>query len=313
MQYTTILEKQISQMSLGTVQLGMNYGIANDSGQPNIAQSLNMLTTATNLGITAIDTAHEYGNSEEVLGLFLSSYKKELPFITTKFMTNLPAGSPSGEVERKIRESLEDSLRRLNLPKVNCLMLHRSTDMTQHGDVVDKTMEKLIAEGLIDMAGVSVYTEDEIDTMMMHDIYSAVQLPMNIFDHRLIDSGHIEKLRAKNILIFVRSVFFQGLFFLDPDKITDATLQKYAKEHIIALNSFAEKEGMTIAELAISYIRDIPGITSLVLGADTSAQILSNINYFNVKKISKETRAEIDSRFNDINIPEIMKVLSRKK
>ena len=84
MKYTTVSGKRLSSMSLGTVQLGMNYGIANNSGKPDEAKSHAILRAALEGGVTSIDTARVYGNSEEVIGNFFKSYDGELPFITTK-------------------------------------------------------------------------------------------------------------------------------------------------------------------------------------------------------------------------------------
>ena len=54
--------------TLGTVQLGMPYGISNRSGQPSREIARQMLDTAYDLGVRALDTASDYGTSEEILG-----------------------------------------------------------------------------------------------------------------------------------------------------------------------------------------------------------------------------------------------------
>ena len=77
-------EKKLSNMTLGTVQLGMNYGIANTTGQPAEEESFAMLGAALKGGVSSIDTARVYGNSEDVIGHFFRQYDGELPFITTK-------------------------------------------------------------------------------------------------------------------------------------------------------------------------------------------------------------------------------------
>ena len=49
---------------------------------------------------------------------------------------------------------------------------------------------------------------------------------------------------------------------------------------------------MTIAEFPISYIRNVPGVTSFVLGADTEEPIFANIGYMNAPSLSKEVHQE---------------------
>lgn len=311
MKYTEKAGLNISAMSLGTVQLGLNYGIANTNGKPEEKQSFEMLQTALDNGITSIDTARAYGTSEEVLGKFFKQYKGAMPFITTKILGI--EGLPANEIEAKTFEIAEKSLETLGLSKVNCIMLHRGSNLFENGDVVAKAMEALIKKGYTDTVGVSVYDGYELEKMFEYDVYTATQIPMSIFDQRLIASGMTDKLYERNITTFVRSVFLQGLFFLDPDTMTDPILVEHAAPKIRLLRKCAEKEGMSVAQLAIAYMRDVKGVTSLVLGADTPEQVKMNAGYFETKSVSEETAALIKTAFSDVDIPAIMTVLSRPK
>ena len=76
---------------------------------------------------------------------------------------------------------------------------------------------------------------------------------------------------------------------------------------------YCKTENMSIAEFAISYIRDTEGVTSLVLGADTKEQVMENIKYINASAISEKTRIELSEKFKEVNIMKIMDVLSRPK
>lgn len=309
--YTEIADKKISKMSLGTVQLGMNYGIANEAGQPCEEESFDMLSAALSAGINSLDTARVYGNSEDVLGNYFKSTGSNVPFITTK-VPQISEGSDA-EIERTMIEYVETSLEKLGVKKVDNLMLHNASNLRFKGDLCARVMSDFVKRGYTDMVGASVYTADDVTEMLKYDVYTSTQIPMSIFDQRLICDGTVEKLRRRNCCVFVRSVFLQGVFFLDPDKITDPLLLEYAKPKIVKLRELAEKEGMSIAALAISFMRDVPGITSLVLGADTSEQVRANSEYFSAPSLSEETTAKIKEEFSDVNIPEIMKVLSRPK
>ena len=314
MKYTEVNGKNLSQMTLGTVQLGMNYGIANTGGQPDSEKSFNMLSCAIGNGITSLDTARAYGNSEDVLGGFLKENNAlEKPFLTSKLIIGLPTGASEQEVEKAMYASLETSLEKLGISKLDCLMLHRANEMTKYGNAVPHIFEKLIAHGYISMAGVSVYQPEELDEMLENEIYTATQIPMSLFDQKLIHKGYLDRLKEKNITVFVRSVFLQGLFFLEPDKITDTILVEYAKPYLEKLHIFCNRANMTTAEFAISFIRDIPGVTSLVLGADNEEQVLKNIGYMNAPPLSEQMREDIYESFKGVNLNKIMEVLSRSK
>lgn len=311
MEHVQVGAKTISRMSLGTVQLGMNYGISNTLGQPDEAQSFSMLSTAFENGVNSLDTARVYGNSEDVLGRFLSQYRGELPYITTK-IPDVNGFDPC-DIEKKVIESVEISLEKLGLKKVDNLMLHSAENLVSYGDRLAPVMESLVKRGYTDQIGVSVYTGADIDRMLQYDVYTTTQVPMSVFDQRLIHGGYIKKLKDRNFTVFVRSVFLQGLCFLNPDTLTDSGLIQYAAEPIRSIRLFAEKENMTVAELAIAFIRDLDGVTSLVLGADTPAQVKDNVRYFKTRRISEEIRNDIFKTFENVNIPKIMEVLSRPK
>ena len=307
-------DKPLSQMTLGTVQLGMNYGIANNNGKPDTEKSHAMLSCAFENGVTSLDTARAYGTSEDVLGGFIKTQKSEdKPFITTKFTIKLPETASDKEIEAKIFESVETSLEKLGINKIDCLLHHEAEDLLLYGDIVQKTLEKLIKENYISMAGVSVYFPEDLDNMFKHDIYQATQIPMSLFDQKWIARGYLDKMKEKDIIVFVRSVFLQGLFFLNPDSITDPLLVEYAKPYLLKLREFCKKANMSIAEFAISFIRDVPGVTSLVLGADTEEQVLENINYMNAPALSDEMRKEVYNVFCNVNLDKIMEVLRRPK
>lgn len=311
MKYTEIKGKKLSAMSLGTVQLGMNYGIANDGGKPDEAKSFAMLRAALENGITSLDTARAYGDSEEVIGRFLKTWDGEIPYITTK-IHKLEGDTPA-EIEKFIVTSMESSLERLGLQKVNNVMLHVAGDIAAHGKAGAEAMYSLVKRGYTDSVGASVYGAAEIDEMLKFEEYTTTQIPMSIFDQRLIALGTVDKLKDHGITVFVRSVFLQGLFFLDPDNLDDPILVEHAIPKIRLLREIAASEGMTVAQLAIAFMRDTVGVTSLVLGADTPDQVRDNIAYFDVPSLSDSVMAKLRTEFAEVDIPEIMKVLSRPK
>ena len=300
-----------SKMTLGTVQLGMNYGIANDAGKPSEEKSFSILRTALEGGVNALDTARAYGDSEQVIGRFLKTWEGAMPNIITK-IPKLQGTSPK-DIERFTTESVEQSLKNLGVNKVSAVMLHGAKDPIIHGQACADAVKALIDHGYTDRVGVSVYGADDIEGMLPYDIFSVTQVPMSIFDQRLIAGGSVEKLKERDYTVFVRSVFLQGLFFLNPDTMDDPILLEHAAPRIRTLRQIAAGEGMTVAQLAIAFMRDCAGVTSLVLGADTPEQVESNIAYFDTPKLSDFTMQVLRKEFEDVDIPAIMQVLSRPK
>ena len=97
---------KISSLTLGTVQLGIPYGINNTSGMPDYELSKSILDTARSLGITSFDTAKGYGVSEQVLGRYFGECDCEKTLVT-KIAFN---GEPVAKVKDKVRADILDSI-----------------------------------------------------------------------------------------------------------------------------------------------------------------------------------------------------------
>lgn len=305
------MAKLISPMTLGTVQLGMNYGIANNAGKPDEEKSFSILRTALSGGVAYLDTARGYGDSEAVIGRFLKTWEGETPGIVTK-IPKLQGSTPR-ELEKFVTESMESSLAALGVNKADAVMLHGATDPAVHGKACADAMKALLDHGYTDKVGVSVYTAEDVESMLQYDIFSLTQVPMSVFDQRLIAGGWIDKLKDRDYTVFVRSVFLQGLFFLDPDRMTDPILLEHAAPKLRVLREIAESENLTVAQLAIAFIRDLPGVTSLVLGADAPEQVRDNMAYFDTPALNDRVMDRLRREFANVDIPAIMQVLSRPK
>ena len=110
-----------SKLMLGTVQFGMNYGVANTTGKPSFEAVKTILKAAYDGGVTALDTAPEYGDSEEVIGRALDELGLAGRFRIVTKIPKLPEGC---DAEKFIAESLENSLRRLRIERVDAALLH---------------------------------------------------------------------------------------------------------------------------------------------------------------------------------------------
>ena len=89
-------QKRFSRLMLGTVQFGLRYGIANTSGKPDLDQVEAIVRAAADGGITALDTAAAYGDSEQVLGLVLQRAGLAGQFTVVSKIPPLPAEAGAG-------------------------------------------------------------------------------------------------------------------------------------------------------------------------------------------------------------------------
>lgn len=85
----------------------------------------------------------------------------------------------------------------------------------------------------------------------------------------------LKEFKKKKYIIFERSIYLQGLFFIQPQNLPNY-LRK-AEEHLIKLRNISNEYNIEIDKLVFLFVRDLPEITSLVIGAEKIEQVARNI------------------------------------
>jgi aryl-alcohol dehydrogenase-like predicted oxidoreductase len=96
-------------------------------------------------------------------------------------------------------------------------------------------------------------------------------VPANIADCRFEQSGLLTAAAKLDIAVFVRSVFLQGVLLMTPERLPEHL--KAFTPLLAALVDAGRRSGRSVLELLITAVRDVPGVTSLVLGVDTVSQL----------------------------------------
>ena len=289
MQSREINGVRVSVLSLGTVQLGLNYGISNTTGKPDLEQSFSILDAAMEEGISVLDTAAAYGDSEQVIGAWLASRfpggaaeraasggvaqkgSGQMPYIVTKAV-NVPFGSAQICYDG-LRRSAETSMQRLGIPRIPLLMMHHFENYLSDPENMKAAFMRLKEEGLIGAWGLSAYAHHDYFALARSGC-DAVQIPLNLLDQRQIESGGLQALQNAGIMVFARSVYLQGLIFRDPDALEQRMI--FCIEPLTRLRQLCSEFEMTPAQLALSFVLGVPGVASLVLGSETPQQVRQN-------------------------------------
>jgi len=291
-----------SKITLGTVQLGIDYGIANINGKPDFKTSIKILKYAWDNGINTFDTSPKYGNSEKIIGSFISSkitnnienliISSKLPQVNIK--KNLTFDNLYNYVKTQIKHSIED----LKVKKIPIYLIHHPTDIYLEEGLIFECLTQIKKEGLIDRCGISAYNPEEVISSLKFKEIDAVQVPINVFDHRFIKMDLLKELKKKKYLIFARSIYLQGLFFIQPQNLPNY-LRK-AEEHLIKLRNISNEYNIEIDKLVFLFVRDLPEITSLVIGAEKIEQVARNIELLKEKPLSNKIHQLIMREFSEI-------------
>jgi len=275
----------MSRLAIGTVQFGMDYGVSNRLGQTTPSQVVKILELAHKNNIKTLDTAASYGNSEEILGRKLGDFDWDIVLKTPHF---------NGEksTEKLLNECFHKSLRLLGRDNSYALLIHNCNDLfNPYGEKLFKEMEKLRSLGLIDKIGVSVYTVDQIDFLLNNFSIDIIQVPVNIFDQRLVSSGKLKELKKKGVEIHARSVFLQGLLLMPIGSIPSYFLP--IKDAFNRLSDKANELSLSKLELTLGYVLGIKEIDKVIVGVNTVNQLkqiiaAENINInINISKLNK--------------------------
>ncbi|MBS7691508.1 aldo/keto reductase [Pseudomonas lalucatii] len=145
----------MSDLVLGTAQLGMQYGINNRSGMPTLDEGRKIIRAAIRHGVAYIDTARAYGLSECVVRAALSAGWRGRARVITKLspMVELDEASEQSGVESAVRASVFESCQKLGMERLDVLMVHRAQHMHAWGGRVWAELRRLEEEGVIKALG----------------------------------------------------------------------------------------------------------------------------------------------------------------
>lgn len=251
------------KLALGTVQFGLDYGVANQRGRIPQNEAAQIIALARAKGIRVLDTAIAYGDSEEVLG--------NIGVQNADVITKLPAfPDECTDIRAWVRQQVEGSLRRLKVDKVHGLLLHRPAQLAQaRGHELYEAMNSLKAMGKVDKIGISIYRPDELKPILPAMKIDIVQAPFNILDRRLISSGWMDQLVAQGVELHVRSVFMQGLLLL-----SNAQRPRYFRRWDALWTQWEQwltEQRLSPLQACLRYAAGFAAISKIVVGVDSAA------------------------------------------
>jgi aryl-alcohol dehydrogenase-like predicted oxidoreductase len=250
------------QLCLGTAQFGLPYGITNAAGQVSEPEVLALLAEAAAAGLTLLDTAQAYGDAEAVLGRAMP------PGHPFRLISKLPAHSQpafTSDDRRVWDQSFERSCIRLGQPCLDAFLLHSAADLRKPGgEHLRAWMLSLRQRGLVRRLGVSIYASTDL-VDVPPDLLDLVQLPLSLYDQRLLIDGTITSLRDQGCAVHARTLYLQGLL-LSPAARWPAWVDPAAQDHHARLESMAANRGYTLLECALGFARAQADLEAVVLG-----------------------------------------------
>ncbi len=305
-----------SGLKLPAISLGLwhNFG-----GVDSLENARDLCRTAFDLGITHFDIANNYGpppgsaeeNFARILVHDLGTHRDEL-VISTKAGYGMWPGPYGDHGSRKyLLSSLDQSLKRLNLDYVDVFYHHRPDRETP----LEETMSALahtVSSGKALYVGVSNYSPDETRraAQLLRELGTPclIHQPSYSIFNRGIEKELIPTLETEGVGCIVFSPLAQGLLtnkylggiapdsragkpggFLNPENVSADKLEKVTK-----LNELASERGQTLAQMALAWALRHGNMTSVLIGASKSQQIVDCVGCLQNLEFSPEELGQID-------------------
>ncbi len=286
--------------------------------------AIKCVRAALDVGITSFDTADVYARTraETVLGKALKGVRRESYELFTKVY--FPTGdgkNDRGSSRKHIMEAVHGSLRRLQTDHIDLYQFHRF-DVETPLDESLSAFDDLIRQGKVMYIGFSEWNATQIaDAIKIQDAKGFNRFvssqPQYSALWRVIESQVDPLCREEGIGHIVWSPIAQGVLsgkYLPgkkPPKGTRATDKKgganmisgWMRDEVLSavqkLEPIANREGLTMAQLAIAWVLQNPNVSSAIIGATKPAQIRENAKASGVK-LSAETMRDIDAALGSL-------------
>ena len=286
-----ILNKKII---LGTANLNNTYGYNKNFLSENDFRKILIFLQKKNFFY--LDTALNYKNSQKIISKYISS--------KTKLITKLPRYDEKTDIDTWFKKNIRNIFSNFKIKKIYCILFHHPDDLLgPKGKIIYNKLNDLKKKKILKKIGVSAYDQKTVDKILKIYKMDIVQLPLSVFDQRILKYNWLKKLKKTfNLKIHIRSVFFQG--FLTDNYNKDLNLNKFLKLKMSQWDTFCKKKSIKKNIAAIKFINQIKEADNFIVGVNSFEQFKEN---FLNKKSEKNIKFSKHLQIYDENITNLSK------
>jgi aryl-alcohol dehydrogenase-like predicted oxidoreductase len=316
--------RDVGVVGLGAWQLGADWGSVDEG------DALAVLRTAVEGGVTFIDTADVYGDgrSERLVGQVLTSTVLNGSgglTVATK-MGRRVEQVPANYTLENFRAWNDRSRQNLGVDTIDLVQLHCPPTPVYSTDAVFDALDTLVSEGRIASYGVSVETCAEALTAIARPNVASIQIILNAFRLKPLDEV-LPAARAAGVGIIARVPLASGLLSgkYDENTVFGADDHRTYNRHGEAFDvgetfsgvDFATgleavrrlmpwlPAGATMAQFALRWILDQPGVTVVIPGARNPAQVAGNLAAATLPPLTEDQLAAVQATYDELIRPQI--------
>ena len=307
--------RQVSVVGLGCWQLGADWGAVSEE------QALDVLRAALDAGVTFLDTADVYGDgrSERLIGRLLAERGRDGLTVATKAGRRADPHVPEAYTAAALRAWTDRSRRNLGVDTLDLVQLHCPPTPVYHDDEVFDGLDALVADGVVAAYGVSVETVDEALRAIARPGVASVQIVLNVFRRKPLEQV-LPAAQQAGVGIIARVPLASGLLSGRYDERTtfaadDHRSYNRAGEAFDVGETFsgvpyqvgvrAAREvaartpaGATTAQVALRWIVDQPGVSTVIPGARTPEQARANAGAAQLAPLSPDLQRDLEQLYD---------------
>ncbi|MEV4756712.1 aldo/keto reductase [Micromonospora sp. NPDC049559] len=315
------LGREVGVIGLGAWQLGADWGEVSEETATSI------LAAAVESGVTFIDTADVYGDgrSEQLIGRFLREHPDAGLTVATKMGRRVPQ-TPGAYTLDNFRAWTDRSRANLGVEALDLVQLHCPPSPVFVTDTVYDALDTLVEEGRIKAYGVSVETVDEARAAIARPGVASVQIILNALRHKPVTEV-LPAAAEAGVGIIARVPLASGLLSGRYDEHTTfaaddhRTYNRHGEAFDVgetfsgvdfslglqAVRRLAPlvPEGATMAQFALRWILDQPGVTVVIPGARNPEQARANSDAAALAPLPPEALAEVAAVYDELIRPQV--------
>jgi 1-deoxyxylulose-5-phosphate synthase len=268
---------KVSVIGLGSVELGMDYGIPDERGRrrPSHAEAARLLNQALDSGINFVDTARVYGASEEIIGAALKSRRREY-FLASKVSAGKSSFAHDGSLRSHVSASVHQSLQALQTDVIDLMQLHSlSAEEIRRGEYTE-ILEEFQKSGSIRYLGATTYGEEAALAALEDGRFDCLQVAYNVLDRQL-ENRVLPLAEAKGIGVVVRSVLLKGAlthrYRYLPEDLNEL------KSLVEELSTLLDAESWNMPEFAYRFVLAHPAVSTCLVGTASVEELKATLEY----------------------------------
>lgn len=255
------------KLIVGTANWGQKYGILSDSYHLSPFDLRMLIKQLKNFGVDTIDTSPLYGEAVEQI---INYCDKEFR-VYTKFLANTEDDTDLSY--QKNRNAVIESINKFASFKIQGIYIHNvDVIFSKNFQRVVELLQKIKEKNNDLKIGISVYSQHEIEHIMKFWIPDMIQLPLNIFDQRLVRSGTLHELKQKSIEVHARSIFLQGILLYEHDELPNI-FDRWS-EYFNFFDHWCKIQKVSKLTACLSFVSNLSSVDKIVLGVNGSKQML---------------------------------------